>query len=63
VPVVAAIYFDDMYVDADLSLETARHVGNLDYWITNEYEHDGMRADVRVFKRLSEMLNEKGGAR
>jgi proline iminopeptidase len=63
VPVVAAIYFDDMYVDADLSLETARHVGNLDYWITNEYEHDGLRADVRVFKRLSEMLNEKGGAR
>jgi proline iminopeptidase len=52
-----------MYVDADLSLETARHVGNLDYWITNEYEHDGLRADVRVFKRLSEMLNEKGGAR
>ncbi|MBN9335554.1 alpha/beta fold hydrolase [Devosia sp.] len=63
VPVVAAIYFDDMYVDADLSLETARHVGNLDYWITNEYEHDGLRADVRVFKRLHEMFNDKGGAR
>ena len=61
VPVAAAIYHDDMYVDAELSLETARHVGNLDHWITNEYEHDGLRADARVFNQLFEMINEKGG--
>lgn len=63
VPVVAAIYADDMYVDGDLSLQTAGQVGNLDYWLTNEFEHDGLRADLRVFKRLHEMLNEKGGPR
>ncbi|SDE41781.1 proline iminopeptidase [Blastococcus fimeti] len=43
VPVDAAVYFDDMYVDADLSLETAAAVGNVRTWVTNEYEHDGLR--------------------
>ena len=39
VPVAAAVYFDDMYVDAGLSLQTAGRVGNLKPWVTNEYEH------------------------
>jgi pimeloyl-ACP methyl ester carboxylesterase len=43
VPVDAAVYFDDMYVDTDLSLETAAAVGNVRTWVTNEYEHDGLR--------------------
>ncbi|MBN1094252.1 alpha/beta fold hydrolase [Blastococcus sp. TML/M2B] len=43
VPVDAAVYFDDMYVDADLSLETAAAVGNVRTWVTNEFEHDGLR--------------------
>jgi proline iminopeptidase len=43
VPVDAAVYFDDMYVDADLSLATAEAVGNVRTWVTNEYEHDGLR--------------------
>ncbi|WP_311343470.1 alpha/beta fold hydrolase [Blastococcus goldschmidtiae] len=43
VPVDAAVYFDDMYVDAELSLETAAAVGNVRTWVTNEYEHDGLR--------------------
>ena len=41
VPVAAAIWHDDMYVDAELSLQTAARVGNLTTWITNEWEHDG----------------------
>jgi pimeloyl-ACP methyl ester carboxylesterase len=41
VPVAAAIWHDDMYVDAELSLRTAARVGNLTTWITNEWEHDG----------------------
>jgi hypothetical protein len=45
VPVVAAVYADDMYVDAGLQLETAAAVGNVRTWVTNEYEHDGLRAD------------------
>ncbi|WP_373288663.1 alpha/beta fold hydrolase [Brucella endophytica] len=61
VPVAAAIYFDDMYVDAGLSLETAARVGNLESWVTNEYEHDGVRQSSRVFSRLVEMVKERGG--
>jgi hypothetical protein len=44
VPVCAAVYADDMYVDAGLSLETASSVGNVRVWLTNEHEHDGLRA-------------------
>ncbi|MEV7625300.1 alpha/beta fold hydrolase [Actinoplanes sp. NPDC089786] len=43
VPVYAAVYADDMYVDAGLSLETAATVGNVRTWVTNEHEHDGLR--------------------
>jgi pimeloyl-ACP methyl ester carboxylesterase len=62
VPVVAAVYFDDMYVDSGLQLETARRVGNLHPWVTNEYEHDGIGAD-RVFQHLISTLADNGGAK
>jgi len=53
VPVSAAIYHDDMYVDVGLSLETAAQVPHVAAWVTNEYEHDGVRADgERIFERL-----------
>lgn len=56
VPVVAAVYFDDMYVDADLQLRTAERLGNLRVWVTNEYEHNGLRASQgRVLARLMDM--------
>lgn len=55
VPVVAAVYHDDLYVDAALSLSTARDTPNARTWVTNEYEHDGIRADTRVFTRLRDM--------
>ena len=51
-----AVYFDDMYVDADLSLQTARAVGNTRVWVTNEFEHDGIAADgAKVLDRLMGM--------
>ena len=43
VPSAAVVYHDDMYVDAALSLETARAIAGLAVWVTNEYEHDGSR--------------------
>jgi hypothetical protein len=43
VPAAAAIYFDDMYVPREFSVATARAVRGLRYWVTNEYEHDGLR--------------------
>jgi pimeloyl-ACP methyl ester carboxylesterase len=56
VPVTAAVYHDDMYVDADLQVETARAVGNTRIWVTNEYEHNGLRADGgRILGRLMDM--------
>ncbi|WP_327327548.1 alpha/beta hydrolase [Streptomyces sp. NBC_01210] len=53
VPVAAAIYHDDMYVDTDHSLRTARTIRGLRTWVTDEYEHDGVRAGgPRVLDRL-----------
>ena len=45
VPCAAAVYHDDMYVDADLSLATAREVRGVRTWVTNEHQHDGLRRD------------------
>lgn len=53
VPVAAAVYHDDMYVDTQHSLDTARAIRGLRTWITDEYEHDGVRAGgPRVLDRL-----------
>jgi pimeloyl-ACP methyl ester carboxylesterase len=53
VPVAAAVYHDDMYVDTADSLRTARAVRGLRTWVTDEYEHDGVRASgPRVLERL-----------
>jgi hypothetical protein len=43
VPVAAAVYHDDMYVDTADSLATARAVRGLRTWVTDEFEHDGLR--------------------
>ena len=55
VPVAGAVYYDDMYVDADASLDVARRTPGVRAWVTNQYEHDGLRADVGVFERLDAM--------
>ncbi|MFE2990321.1 alpha/beta fold hydrolase [Streptomyces sp. NPDC059262] len=57
VPAVAAVYHDDMYVDAAHALRTARAVKGLRTWVTDEFEHDGLRAGApRVLDRLLAML-------
>ena len=57
VPLQAAVYFDDMYVDSGLQLDTLSRVGRSHYWTTNEFEHDGVHGSV-VFKHLfDEALN------
>jgi len=43
VPAAAAVYFDDMYVPRELSVPTAAAIAGLRPWVTNEYEHDGLR--------------------
>ncbi len=62
VPVAAAVYFDDLYVDVGLSLETAARVGNLQTWVTNEWQHDGIRASGdAVVRHLLRLIDEQGG--
>ncbi|HKN96761.1 MAG TPA: alpha/beta fold hydrolase [Pseudonocardiaceae bacterium] len=53
VPCAAAIYAEDAYVDREFSLETARLIPTMRPWLTNEYEHNGLRAGGdRVLDRL-----------
>ncbi|WP_067177947.1 alpha/beta fold hydrolase [Microtetraspora niveoalba] len=56
VPVAAAIYHDDMYVEREHSLRTAGAVGGLTYWITNEYAHDGLGQGAAALDRLIGMV-------
>jgi pimeloyl-ACP methyl ester carboxylesterase len=57
VPVAAAVYFDDMYVPREFSAPTARAIRGLRPWVTNEFEHDGLRvSDGRVLDRLIAMV-------
>jgi pimeloyl-ACP methyl ester carboxylesterase len=56
VPVAAAVYFDDMYVDSGLQLETAAAMGSTRTWVTNEFEHNGLRVSgERVLGRLMDL--------
>ncbi|MFJ2884550.1 alpha/beta fold hydrolase [Streptomyces sp. NPDC087305] len=60
VPVAAAVYHDDMYVDATHSLETARAIRGLRTWVTDEFEHDGVRAGgPRVLDRLIALTRDE----
>lgn len=60
VPVAAAIYHDDMYVDTAHSLRTARAVRGLRTWVTDEFEHDGVRAGgPRVLDRLLALTRDE----
>ena len=52
VPGVAAIYAEDMYVPRALSEQTAASIPGLKVWLTNEYEHNGLRSSDAVFERL-----------
>ena len=57
VPVAATIYVDDVYVERAFAEETAELVRGLRPWITNEYAHNGLRADgERVVGRLIDMV-------
>jgi pimeloyl-ACP methyl ester carboxylesterase len=53
VPVAAAVYFNDMYVPSELSVQTAAAIRGLRPWVSSEYEHDGLRvSDGGVLDRL-----------
>lgn len=59
VPLQAAVYFDDLYVDSGLQLDTLSRVATSHAWVTNEFEHDGLHGSV-VFAHLFEEALGRG---
>ena len=56
VPVAATIYVNDLYVERDFAEETAATIRGLRTWETDEFEHNGLRADgERVLGRLIDL--------
>jgi hypothetical protein len=46
-----------MYVPREFSEETAAAIQGLRPWVTNEFEHDGLRANgARVLGRLLDLV-------
>lgn len=65
VPVAAAVYTDDVYVDRDISRATAEKVRGLQVWETADFHHDGIADDgAAIFARLLGMTTpaEAGNA-
>jgi len=57
VPVAATVYVDDVYVERSFAEETVHGFRGLRAWITNEYAHNGLRADgERILGRLIDMV-------
>jgi len=57
VPVSATIYANDLYVERAFAEETAAAIRGLRPWITNEFEHNALRADGdRVLGRLIDLV-------
>jgi pimeloyl-ACP methyl ester carboxylesterase len=57
VPVAATIYVNDLYVERDFAIETAATIRGLRSWQTDEFEHNGLRADgERVLGRLIDLV-------
>lgn len=59
VPCAAAIYAEDMYVPRALSEQTAAKIAGLKPWLTNEYEHSGLRFGDQVFGRLVKLVRDE----
>ena len=56
VPVAAAIYAEDPYVERAFSEETAALIRGARPWVTSEYGHNGLRADGdRILGRLIDL--------
>ena len=53
----AIAYTDDVFVDYELSRETAAMIPGIHLWVTNEWEHNGLRvAGDRVVGRLIDLV-------
>ena len=60
VPVAAAVYYEDMYVNFNIAKETASQIAGIRLWVTNEYMHSGLRdSGSLVFEHLMGLLKGK----
>ena len=60
VPAAAAIYAEDMYVPRVYSEPTAAAIRGMKTWLTNEFEHNGLRTDgERVFGHLVDLVRDR----
>lgn len=56
VPLAAAVYADDIFVPLAFSRETLDRMPNTHAWVTNSYEHSGLRtAGARIFAKLFDL--------
>ena len=59
IPVVSAVYTNDMYVDKNYSLESAETIKGIKLWETDEFEHNGLRSHgEKVLSNLFELLDQ-----
>ena len=62
VPTAAIVYYEDMCVARQFSEQTAKLINGTKIWVTNEYEHDGLRIDgERILSRLIDMVRGETG--
>lgn len=61
VPVAAAMYYDDMFVPIEFAEATRDAVPNMHLWITNEFEHDGLRQEPEIVRTLITRVEQEGG--
>lgn len=60
VPAAAALYLEDMYVPRPMSEETAASIANLKVWATNEFDHNGIRAEgEKILGRLLDLARSR----
>ncbi|KAK1286321.1 hypothetical protein QJS10_CPB20g02155 [Acorus calamus] len=60
VPVAAAVYYEDMFVNFKLAMETASKIAGIRVWVTNEFMHSGLRdGGGKVLDHLLGMLKGK----
>ncbi|WP_182353807.1 alpha/beta fold hydrolase [Flaviflexus huanghaiensis] len=63
VPASGWIYWDDMFVPATLSLETAEQIASFEPIMTNDYHHDGLRADgAKLLERMHALNSRRTGS-
>lgn len=59
VPLYSAVYYNDMYVPRELSMNTLARIKNSHPWVTSAYEHDGLHYS-EVIRYLFNQARQNG---